>query len=93
MLDDRQLVLAMALASSLWSRASDSVAAVPYYSPVKGTAVDGNGSVAFDAGPRQRCLGTRCKLPDVRYKLCAERVLPCKGLKRTGVSIAYIVVG
>ena len=60
---------------------------------MKGTAVDGNGGVAFDAGPRQRCLGTRCKLPDVRYKLCAERVLPCKRLMPEGVNVADIVVG
>ena len=91
--DDYALVPAMALASSLWSRASDSVAAVPYHSPVKGTAVAGNGGVAFDAGPSQRCLGTRCKLPDVRYKLCAERVLPCKRLMPEGVNVADIVVG
>ena len=91
--DDYALVLAMSLASSLWSRAFDFVAAVPYYSPVKGTAVGGNGGVAFDACPRQRCLGTRCALPDVRYKLCAERVLPCKRLMPEGVNVADIVGG
>ena len=64
------------------------MAAVPYHSPAKDTAVGGNEGVGFDAGPRQGCLGSRCKLPDVRYKLCAERVLPCKRLKLKGVSDA-----
>ena len=82
----------MVLARSLWSRASDSVAAVPYYSSVKGTAVGGNGGVGFDADPRQRCSWTCCEFTDAPYKLCAGRVLPCKRLKRTGVSVADIAV-
>ena len=59
---------------------------------MEGTVVSQHGGVGFDADPRRRGSWTRCALPDVRYKLCAGRVLPCKRLKRKDVSVAEIVV-
>ena len=92
MLDDLRLVPAMALASSFWSRVYDSVAAVPSLAAAQENIVSQDGGVSCDAREGQRCSWTRWVWAGIIYKLCAGRVLPCKRLKRKGVSVADIAV-
>ena len=51
--DDYALVPAMALASSFWSSASDSLAAAAghYHPPVRGAVVSQHAGAGLDAGP------------------------------------------